>query len=89
MLPIHFSLNAILVLILGVVFLIGGVYFIVTPWARIMGISMLSTALGCICCGLTDGFTDVTPRGIALRKVGVVAFLVGIPILAYSAYRYL
>ena len=89
MLPITFSLNAILILILGLVFLFGGLYFVITPWARIMGFSMLATALGCICCGLTDGFTDVTPRGIALRKVGVVAFVVGVPVLAYSAYRYL
>ena len=87
MLPINFSLNAILILILGVIFAIGGVYFALNPWSRILGLSMLVTAIGCICCGLTDGFTDVTPRGIMFRKVGIVAFFVGVPVLAYTAYR--
>jgi hypothetical protein len=87
MLPINFSLNAVLILLLGAIFLIGGAYFIFTPWMRVLGFGMLSTALGCIFCGLTDGFADVTPRGIAFRKVGVVAFFIGVPVLAYSAYR--
>jgi hypothetical protein len=86
MLPINFSLNAVLILILGVIFLLGGVYFVLLPWYRLLGLSMLATAVGCICCGLTDGFTNVTPLGTKLRKIGVVAFIVGVPVLVYTTY---
>jgi hypothetical protein len=89
MLPRYFSLNAILILLLGGVFLVGGLYLILNPSMRIMAVGMLATAIGCICCGLTDGFTDATPRGHALKKVGAAAFVVGVPILAYSSYRML
>lgn len=87
--PINFTLNAILILALGVVFLIGAGYFLLNPFTRVMGIGMLATASGCICCGLTDGFTDVSPRGQLLRRLGIISFIVGLPIVGYSAYRYL
>ena len=89
MLPVNFSLNAVLILLLGGVFLIGGVYFIMNPWMRILGLGMLSTAVGCICCGFTDGFTDATPRGQMFKKVGAVAFIIGVPVLVYSSYKVL
>jgi len=77
-------------LALAVVFLGGGAYVIVTmPYMRLLGVGLLITGFGCICCGLTDGFTDPTPRGIALRRVGAAAFIIGVPVLAYSAYRML
>ena len=89
MLPMNFSLNAVLVLILGMVFLAGGIYFFVFAGLRILGIGMLMTAVGCICCGLTDGFTDPTPRGSFFKRTGAGAFILGIPILAYASYRLL
>ena len=87
MLPFNFSLNAILILILGVVFLIGRVYLVLAPWWRILGFGMLSTAVGCICCGLTDGFTDPTPRGSMLKRAGGAALIIGVPVMIYSAYK--
>ena len=86
MLPINFSLNAVLVSILGLVFLVGGIYFFLFAHNRLMGFGMLATAIGCICCGLTDGFTDVSDRGLLLKRAGASAFIVGVPILAYSGY---
>ena len=89
-LPVQFSLNAILMLGLGLVFLGGGFYVILfMPYLRLMGVGMLLTGIGCVCCGLTDGFTDPTPRGIALRRFGAAAFVVGVPLLAYFGYRML
>ena len=87
MLPFNFSLNAVLIVILGVVFLIGGAYFTLRPWSRMLGLSMVATAVGCICCGLTDGFTDPTPRGSMLKRAGGAALLVGVPVMIYSAYK--
>jgi hypothetical protein len=86
--PANASLNAILISLLGVVFLIGGVYFFISPGGRILGFGMLVTAVGCICCGLTDGFTELVPPGPALKRLGAAAFIIGLPILIYGGYKY-
>ena len=85
--PPNFSWNAVLILILGALFLFGGLYTITVPLMRILGVGMLATAAGCICCGLTDGFTDSTPRGMLVRRVGIVAFIIGVPVLGYAAFQ--
>lgn len=85
--PINFTLNAALILALGTVFLAAGIYFALNPYMRIVAVGMFALALGCVCCGLTDGFSDISPRGLLLRKFGFVAFLIGIPIVAYSLFN--
>ena len=89
MIAFNITLNAVLVLALGVLFLAGGVYFLSVPHLRILGVGMLALASGCVCCGLTDGFADVSPLGLMLRRFGFISFLVGIPVVGYSVYRYL
>jgi hypothetical protein len=86
LLPIQFSLNAVLILVIGVVFLAGGLYAIRIPYMRFLGVGLLATAFGCICCGLTDGFSDPTPRGTLLRRLGAGGFIIGVPILIYTVY---
>ena len=81
------SLNAILVSLLGIVFFVGSIIIAIISTQRFLGVGMLFTSVGCICCGLTDGFADTTARGHSFKRVGVVAFAVGIPIVAFSAYR--
>lgn len=88
LLPANFSINAVLVLVLGAVFLFGGVYFAIFTAYRLMGFGMLATAVGCVCCGLTDGFTDATPRGLLLKRFGAAAFIIGVPILIYAGYQF-
>ena len=87
--PINITLNAVLILALGLVFFAAGIYFILNPFMRIVAVGMFALAFGCLCCGLTDGFSDISPRGLLLRKFGFVAFLVGVPIVGYSVYRYI
>ena len=87
--PINITLNAILILALGLVFMLAGMYFVMIPYTRIVALGMFALTLGCVCCGLTDGFTDISPRGLLLRKFGFVAFLVGIPIVGYSLFNYI
>ena len=87
MLPIKFTLNALLVTLLGFVFLIGGVYSLVFARLYMLAFGCLMTALGCICCGLTDGFTDSSPSGFVLKRIGAAALFVGLPVLFYSTYR--
>jgi hypothetical protein len=81
------SLNAILITLLGAVFFIGGLIVAVLSSQRILGFGMILIAVGCVCCGLTDGFVDATARGYSFKRVGVVAFAVGVPIVVFSAYR--
>lgn len=87
MLPFSLTLNAVLVLALGMVFLAGGIYFLFMPFFRVLAVGMFALASGCVCCGLTDGFTDVSPTGQLLRRFGFISFLVGIPLVGYSVYR--
>jgi hypothetical protein len=88
LMPANFSLNAVLILILGAMFFFGGVYFAVFMALRLMAFGMFATAVGCVCCGLTDGFTDATPRGSLLKRLGAAAFIIGIPILIYTGYQF-
>jgi len=87
LMPPNYSLNAVLILLLGAVFLFGSVYIAYFMSMRLMAIGMFATAVGCIACGFTDGFTDPTPRGQSLKRLGGGAFLVGVPILAYTGYQ--
>jgi len=84
---LQFSLNALLMLGLGVVMLLVSIYLILSPGTRIIAAGLFITGAGCLLCGVTDGFSDYTPRGIAFRKVGFSAFLIGFLLLIYSAYR--
>jgi hypothetical protein len=84
--PFQLTLNSILMLALGAVMIGLSVYMVLTPYPRMLAIGLFLTGCGCILCGLTDGFADVTQRGIAMRKVGIIAFIVGLPVLIYTAY---
>ena len=75
---------------LGVLFLVGGAYMGLSfAYMRMMAAGLIITGIGCIFCGLSDGFTDPTPRGVAFRKIGFAAFIIGVPILAYASYRFI
>jgi len=81
------SLNAVLISLLGIVFLLGGIAAVAYYALYVLGFGLLSTALGCVCCGLTDGFTERSHRGFIFKRIGGGALIVGVPILFYSAYR--
>jgi hypothetical protein len=81
------SLNSVLISMLGIVFLFIGTYIFVAVDQQVFGIGMAATALGCMFCGMTNGFADRSPRGYAYRRLGMVAFAIGIPVIAISAWR--
>jgi hypothetical protein len=85
--PYRMSLNAILITLLGIMFFLGGLIVAALYSQRFLGMGMVLTSVGCVCCGLTDGFVDATARGYSFKRVGVVSFAIGIPIVAFSAYR--
>ena len=49
-------------------------------------IGLASLGFGCICCGLTNGFTDPSPKTQLLRKFGKLALLIGLPVTGYYVY---
>lgn len=85
-LPLNYSLNAFLMLGMGAVMLVVSVYLILSPGTRVLAAGLFITGAGCLLCGITDGFSDYTPRGMAFRKLGFSAFLIGLLLLVYSAF---
>jgi hypothetical protein len=50
---------------------------------------LIFTGLAMILTGLTNGFTDYTPLGRKFTKLGILLFLVGLPLLLYGVWGYL
>jgi len=81
------TFNSWLVLVVGIGFLLGGLYCWFTLNNRLLAVGMVMTGIGWVLMGLTDGFTDPTPRGKLFFRLAIVAFMVGVPLVAYHAYR--
>ena len=85
-LPFDLTLNALLMILIGVVCLIAGIYAATLPGLRTLAVGLVLTAVGNFLFGFTDGFSDSSPRGRMLFKIGVISYLGGIPIIVYSVY---
>ena len=81
------SLNSWLVMIIGLVFFIGGIYHGLFYYDRVLSAGMVASGIGFLFLGLTEGFSDPTPRGKLLYRIAIISFIVGIPILALAAWQ--
>jgi hypothetical protein len=81
------SLNSWLVMIIGLVFLISGLYHGLFYRDRVLSAGMVTFGVGFLFLGLTDGFSDPTPRGKLFYRIAIIAFIIGIPILALEAWE--
>ena len=81
------SLNSALIILLGIVFLLAALYAFAFSGMYILPVGLSFTAVGCICCGLTDGFNISRGHGHQYTRIGLLAFAIGLPILALSVYR--
>jgi hypothetical protein len=77
-------------ILLGLLFSLGGTYF-TWKWRMMtmqlpMPIGFLMIGIGMILCGLTNGFTDHSPLGRKLKRIGAFLMIVGIPPIAYVAW---
>ena len=68
-----FALNAAIVSLLGIVFFFAAIYAFAIHGMYVLAFSLLLTATGCSCCGLTDGLLlarrrDYDPRGWAFSR---------------------
>lgn len=81
------SLNSWLVMIIGLVFLLGGIYHGIFFHDRVLSAGMVSFGTGFLLLGLTEGFSDPTPRGKLFYRIAIISFIIGIPILALEAWQ--
>ena len=86
-LPFQLTFNSILMILIGLGLMAFGVWLGLRSWGRMFGVGFFSTGIGNVLFGATNGFTDMTPIGRKLFRFALVAYLVGIPIIAYFLYR--
>jgi len=81
--------NSILVLVIGALLLAAGGYVGITWRMYYFAVGLILLGLGSALCGLTNGFSNHSPNGRLLRKIGSLAFLIGLPLVFYSLYRFI
>ena len=81
------SLNAWLMMAFGLLFFFGGICHGIFFHDRIFSFGLVVSGIGLTFFGLTEGFTDPTPRGKLLYRIAMISFIVGIPIVLYSAFQ--
>ena len=79
-------------ILLGLGFTLGGTY-LTYKWRMMtmqlpMTVGFIMVGIGMISCGITNGFTDHTPLGRKLKRIGAFLLIVGITPIAYIAYFY-
>jgi hypothetical protein len=74
-------------MLIGLVFLLGGIYHGLFYRDRMLSAGMVTFGVGFLFLGLTEGFSDPTPRGKLLYRIAIISFIVGIPILALEAWQ--
>jgi hypothetical protein len=81
------TLNSILMLCIAAACIVGGVCLLVTRFYRITGVGLFFLGIGNTALGLTEGFVDQRPAMKPLIRGGVIAYLIGLPILAYGLFK--
>jgi len=84
--PLRLTFRGITVAAFGVVLALVGAYFALQSWTRIFGIGIFLVGTGLIALGATDGFSDYSPLGKVIYRVGVTCFGIGIPLTIYAFY---
>ncbi len=81
------TLNSWLLLGIGVLFFFGGIFHLISYHDRVLSIGLAASGVGFALLGLTEGFADPTPRGRRMYRIGIIAFIIGVPILIKTAYQ--
>ena len=80
------TLNSVVWLLIGLTSMVCGGFVGYSMRMYPFAFGLLSLGFGCICCGLTNGFTDPAPKTYLLRKFGKVALIIGLPIALYYTF---
>lgn len=86
---IDLNTNSVIMLLLAVACVGGGIYCAQYSYLRIMAVGLILTGIGNAMFGITHGFSDPTPTGRLLFRIGAAAYIIGIPPLALGVYRLL
>jgi hypothetical protein len=85
-LPFQPTFNSILMVIIGLALIAFGVSLGLKAWGRMYAVGFLFTGVGNILFGITNGFTDMTPTGRLLFRIALIAYIIGVPLIAYFLY---
>lgn len=88
-LPFQPTFNSIVMILIGLAMIVLAVYLAFTAGGRFFAVGFFFTGVGNILFGATNGFMDMTPMGGKLFRIGLGAYAIGIPVIAYFVYRQL
>ena len=85
----NLTFNSIFWLVLGLLLVLYGGYvgYRMRMYPFAAGLVFLGT--GSIFCGLTNGFTDYSPMGRILWKIGIPTLLLGLLLSGYGVLRFI
>jgi hypothetical protein len=86
-LPFQPTFNSIVMILIGLALIAIAVYFLLSSWGRFFSVGFFFTGIGNILFGATNGFTDMTPIGQKLYRLALLAYIVGVPLIAYFLYK--
>jgi len=73
-------------ILIGLAMIVFGVWLALYG-SRVHAVGFLFTGIGNILFGATNGFTDLTPIGQKLYRLALLAYVVGVPLVAYFLYN--
>jgi len=80
-LPIKFSQNSLLSMLLGIAFVSSSFPFALDPPNRVLAAGLFLSGIATVFFGATHGFADRRPIGHFLYRLGLVSYVAGIPLL--------
>lgn len=80
-LPIKFSQNSLLSMLLGIAFVSSSLPFALDPPNRVLAAGLFLSGIATVFFGATHGFADRRPIGHFLYRLGLVSYVAGIPLL--------
>jgi hypothetical protein len=86
----NLTLNSIFWLVLGLLLFAAGGYYVGYRWRMYpFAAGLCFLGIGSILCGITNGFTDYSPAGRLLWKIGIPTLLLGLLLSIYGITRFI
>jgi hypothetical protein len=85
----NLTLNSIFWLVLGIALAGYGAYVGYYWRTYPLSAGLVFLGLGGVFCGITNGFTDYSPMGRLLWKIGLPSLLLGLLLVGYSMLRFI
>jgi len=83
------SAKDVIVILAGAILLVLGVWVGIDGYTRVLGAGIFLVGVGTVALGATQGFIDSSPPTAVVSKLGVLAYILGVPALAYGLWRLL